>query len=147
MMVGEPVRIELSSGGVIFRPGATGVEVLVIRDGYGNWGFPKGHIEGEETPAEAGLRECREETGLQELAVGDWVGMTDWYFRDGQVLVHKFCDYFLLRAAAAERPRPQRGEGIRACEWLAPDAATARVSYDNARHILELAIARIGDGR
>jgi len=145
MASGEAVRIELSAGGVIYRRGAPGSEILVIKDAYGNWGFPKGHLEGEESPRDAALRECREETGLTRLRADDWVGMTDWYFRDGAVVVHKFCDYYLLEADPGEDPEPQRGEGIRACEWLRADVALARVTYDNARHILELALERIGE--
>lgn len=142
MTVSHPVRIEISAGGVIYRyAGNDGsIDVLLIRDGYDNWGFPKGHLEGQETSEEAALRECREETGLDHLETTARVGMTDWYFRDGAVLVHKFCDYFLLRADPAEEARPQRGEGIRACEWLAPEKAITRVTYDNARHILGLGL-------
>jgi hypothetical protein len=74
--------------------------------------------------------------------------MTDWYFRDGGVVVHKYCDYFLLQAQPGEEARPQRGEGIRACKWLPPREATARVTYQNARHILERALEhmRVGPG-
>ena len=31
--------------------------VLLIKDPYGNWGLPKGHIEGEESLLEAAVRE------------------------------------------------------------------------------------------
>lgn len=149
MVVTDPVRIELSAGGVIYRenPRENGLQILVIKDGYGNWGFPKGHLEEGETPRAAALRECSEETGLDRLQATEWVGMTDWYFRDGGVVVHKFCDYFLLQAQPGEKARPQRGEGIRACKWMSPRDATKRVTYENARHILERALARMRGGR
>jgi len=114
--------IELSAGGVILRRKENGsVEVLLIEDSYGNWGFPKGHVEGGETSEEAALRECREETGLRNLRTIAPIGTTDWYFRSGRGLVHKFCDYFLLQAETDGQAQPQRGEGIRACAWLNPD--------------------------
>jgi len=129
--------IELSAGGVILRRKENGsVEVLLIEDSYGNWGFPKGHVEGGETSEEAALRECREETGLRNLRTIAKIGTTDWYFRSGRGLVHKFCDYFLLQAEADGEAQPQRGEGIRACAWLNPDDALARVTYSNARAVL-----------
>lgn len=142
----DPVRIELSAGGVIHRagPGDDGLQILVIKDAYGNWGFPKGHLEEGETPRDAALRECSEETGLNHLEPIKWVGMTDWYFRDGGVVVHKYCDYFLLRAQPGDEARPQRGEGIRACHWLSPLDATARVTYHNAQHVLKRALERMG---
>ncbi len=136
-------RIELSAGGVIVRrrPGDS-LEVLVIKDGYGNWGFPKGHVEDGERPEEAALRECREETGLTRLRVECALGTTDWYFRDGEALVHKFCDYFLLEADPVERAQPQRDERIQVCSWLSPTEALAQVTYANARQILERALER-----
>ncbi len=135
-------NIELSAGGVILRRREGGaLEVLLIEDSYGNWGFPKGHIEGVETSEEAALRECCEETGLVNLRTIARIGMTDWYFRWGPGLVHKFCDYFLLQADADGEAQPQRGEGIRACCWLGPDDALARVTYANARAVLQSGLA------
>jgi 8-oxo-dGTP pyrophosphatase MutT (NUDIX family) len=42
---------------------------LLIRDSYKNWGFPKGHLEVDEPPELAALREVKEETGLDDLAL------------------------------------------------------------------------------
>lgn len=130
-------NIELSAGGVILRRGEeNAVEVLLIEDSYGNWGFPKGHVEEGETSEDAARRECTEETGLTSLRTIAPIGTTDWYFRSGVGLVHKFCDYFLLETPAGSEARPQRGEGIRACSWMEPDDALARVTYANARSVL-----------
>jgi 8-oxo-dGTP pyrophosphatase MutT (NUDIX family) len=121
------------------------LETLLIEDSYGNWGFPKGHVEAGETSEEAALRECREETGLQSLRTIAPIGTTDWYFRSGYSLVHKFCDYFLLQAEPDGEARPQRGEGIRACAWLTADDALARVTYANARAVLRSGLS-VEDG-
>ncbi len=133
-------KIELSSGGVIYRRRPDVLEVLLIRDSYGNWGFPKGHVEADESLAEAALRECREETGLTRLQVVAPLGSTDWYFRAGKNLVHKYCDYFLLEAAPDEMAEPQTGEGIQACVWMAPEEAVERITYANARQVLSRAL-------
>jgi 8-oxo-dGTP diphosphatase len=37
---------------------------LVVRNALGGWGFPGGFIRWRETPLEAAVRECEEETGL-----------------------------------------------------------------------------------
>jgi 8-oxo-dGTP pyrophosphatase MutT (NUDIX family) len=52
----QPTDREVSAGGIIFRrlPGQP-PHFLLIRDSYRNWGFPKGHLEDGETPAEAGI--------------------------------------------------------------------------------------------
>ncbi len=140
-------RIELSAGGVIYRQTRdAGLQVLLIKDSYGNWGFPKGHVEAGEDAAEAALRECQEETGLTRLRLGGPLGTTDWYFRSGTTLVHKFCDYYLVEAAAEDRTQPQQGEGIQACEWFNPAESLERITYANARAIAQLALQRAGHG-
>src|SRR5947207_73870 len=59
---------ETSAGGVVFRRGPGGEpRFLLIRDSYRNWGFPKGHLEPGEPPADAARREVAEETGLKDL--------------------------------------------------------------------------------
>ena len=46
--------LEVSAGGIVFRrmPDAP-PRYLLIKDSYDNWGFPKGHLENGESPAEA----------------------------------------------------------------------------------------------
>src|SRR5215207_6401706 len=91
-----PVRIETSSGGVVFRRATEDNQFLLIRDPCANWGLPKGHLEGGETPSQAAVREVAEETGLLELSVVAQLPTIDWYFKDGTVVVHKFCHFFLI---------------------------------------------------
>ena len=60
--------LEVSAGGIVFRRLAeSGPRFLLIKDSYDNWGFPKGHLENGESPAEAAHRETGEETGLSRL--------------------------------------------------------------------------------
>lgn len=137
-----PVRIETSSGGVVFRRTGEAAHFLLIRDPYGNWGLPKGHLEGGETPVQAAVREVAEETGLDELAVVDQLPTIDWYFKDGAVVVHKFCHFFLIESAAGE-PCPQLDEGITECVWLPLNGALVTLSYANAREVLRVAGDRL----
>ncbi|NJD09646.1 MAG: NUDIX hydrolase [Gemmatimonadetes bacterium] len=130
-------RVETSAGGVVFRRGPE-PQVLLIRDPYDNWGLPKGHIEGGETPEQAAVREVGEETGLAQLEVITQLPTIDWYFRDHGRLVHKFCHFFLLEARLGE-PVPQRDEGITDCQWLSLAEAVQTVSYANAREVIRVA--------
>jgi 8-oxo-dGTP pyrophosphatase MutT (NUDIX family) len=131
-------RVETSSGGVVFRRSAVQVDFLLIRDPYANWGLPKGHIEGGETPEQAALREVEEETGLRDLSAVAQLPTIDWYFRDRGKLVHKFCHFFLLEYGAGEAV-PQLDEGITECIWHPPDVAIKTVSYSNARQVVRAA--------
>lgn len=137
------MRIERSSGGVVFRRLADSLTFLLIRDPYENWGLPKGHIEGEETPAEAALREVAEETGLGLLVVSAELPTIDWFFRDRGRLVHKFCHFFLLESPDGEAV-PQRDEGITDCVWCSFQRALELLTYDNAREVLRAAGEQLG---
>ena len=126
---------ETSAGGVVFRRGAEGVRFLLIRDSYKNWGFPKGHLEPGEPPAEAARREVTEETGLGELVLHGPIKVIDWYFRFRGKTIHKYCHFFLFESRSGE-PVPQGDEGISECAWHPFEAAADTVSYDNARGVL-----------
>jgi len=130
---------ETSAGGVVFRRGPQGEpRYLLIRDSYRNWGFPKGHLEPGEPPADAARREVVEETGLQDLVLHGPIQVIDWYFRFRGRTIHKFCHFFLFESRTGE-PVPQAEEGITACVWLGIDEAGEAISYDNARGVLRRA--------
>lgn len=129
-------RIERSAGGVVVRRIAGEAHVLLIRDPYLNWGLPKGHLEEDEDAATAALREVREETGLERLSLGPEVDTIDWYFRLQGTLVHKFCAFYLMTSPEGE-PVPEVDEGITECVWLPVEEALTRITYDNARAVVE----------
>jgi 8-oxo-dGTP pyrophosphatase MutT (NUDIX family) len=131
-------RLETSAGGVVMHAGDDEPRYLLIRDSYGNWGFPKGHLESGERPEDAALREVREETGLDHVRLRAPIHTIDWYFRFRGRLIHKVCHFFLMEAEETTT-RPQADEGITACRWERFDEAVVLVSYENARDVLRRA--------
>lgn len=119
--------------------------VLVIRDPYQNWGLPKGHLEEGEGSGEAAAREVTEETGLSDLVLGPELATIDWYFRSGGKLVHKFCAFYLMESVSGD-PVPEEDEGITECVWMSLDEAAARISYDNAREVVNAAREALDQG-
>ena len=146
-------ELEVSAGGIVFRriPGEA-PRYLLIRDSYNNWGFPKGHLEGDESPAEAALRETAEETGLQQLSLQGPIRVIDWHFRFRGRHIHKYCHFFLFESPEGE-VCPQVDEGITACQWRPLPEALEILSYDNARGVLKRAgemvrtLVAVGAGR
>ena len=130
---------EVSAGGIVFRRGAdVHARFLLIRDPYEHWGFPKGHLEGEETPAQAAERETMEETGLDDLRLHGPIRIIDWHFRFRGKAIHKFCHFFLMESKEGD-PRPQLDEGITDYIWVTLEGALEKLSYDNARGVLRRA--------
>ena len=138
-------RQEISAGGVVFRMEDGRPLFLLIRDSYDNWGFPKGHVERDEAPERTALREVEEETGLHGLLLRDAIETIDWYFRFRKRLIHKVCHFYLMESARAETS-PQREEGITECRWLPVGEALERISYANARGVLERAAGMVVAG-
>ncbi len=128
-------RPERSAGGVVIRRIGGRIHALLIKDPYGNWGLPKGHLEGTEGPAEAGLREVSEETGLKDLVLGQKLRTIDWYFRLRGRLIHKYCTFFLMVSRDGE-PVPQEAEGITDCRWVPLLQAVDALDYENAREVV-----------
>jgi 8-oxo-dGTP pyrophosphatase MutT (NUDIX family) len=131
-------RRESSAGGVVYRLADGRQLFLLIRDSYGNWGFPKGHLERGERADTAALREVMEETGLRTVSVIGAIDTIQWYFRFRGTLIHKNCQFFLMEAATGDT-KPQRSEGITACKWTTIDEAQQLIGYENARGVLRRA--------
>ncbi|HYF39473.1 MAG TPA: NUDIX hydrolase [Gemmatimonadales bacterium] len=146
-------ELEVSAGGIVFRrPPGEAAKYLLIRDSYNNWGFPKGHLEGDESPAEAAIRETAEETGLEQLVLHGPIRVIDWHFRFRGRHIHKYCHFFLFESPRGE-VCPQVDEGITACQWRPLNEALEILSYDNARGVLKRAgemvrtLVAVGAGR
>jgi 8-oxo-dGTP pyrophosphatase MutT (NUDIX family) len=144
--------IEVSAGGIVFRLTDRGTQYLLIKDSYDNWGFPKGHLENGETPADAAARETAEETGLSGLELRGPIRVIDWHFRFRGRHIHKYCHFFLFESASGD-PCPQVEEGITDFRWEILDQALEALSYDNARGVLKRAgemvrtLVATGEGR
>ena len=145
-------ELEVSAGGIVFRREGEQPRYLLIRDSYDNWGFPKGHLENGESPADAARRETAEETGLDHLSLQGPIRVIDWHFRFRGRHIHKYCHFFLFESPAGNAS-PQLAEGITACQWRTLDEALEVLSYDNARGVLKRAgemvrtLVAVGAGR
>lgn len=111
---------------------------LLIQHHAGHWGFPKGHAEKGETPAQAAERELREETGLRATEVLAEPAFEEvYYFKVKATLIRKSVTYFI---GFVDDPRvtPQ-AEEISDYAWGGLEETMKRLSFKEGRRILEQA--------
>lgn len=142
--INEVVR-EPTAGGVIFRRSSavpTDVEILLIADSKGRWTIPKGHIEEGETARQAAEREIREETGLQEMKVLDFLGKINFRYRRGSSLVLMTTEIFLVRAKGkSESVKPEKW--MTSLAWLPARDALDKIEYDDIGKLILLGLKKI----
>lgn len=128
----------------MFTRSGNSVVFAVMKDSYGKWTFPKGHVEVGEDIEEAAARETLEELGLQEVRLLDYLGKIDIWFRDkfqkkGE-LVHKDIHYYLFEAAAHSELHPDPSEHVYEAKWV-PLSKVERVSsYPDMVPIVKTAV-------
>ena len=125
-----------AAGGVVYRPGPSGPEVLVVLDRYDHWALPKGHVDPGESASAAAVREVAEETGVL-AAVVDQLAVTTHAVVDGGRPMTKETVYFLMRYERGEARSDGRENSV--VEWLPADVAAGRLGYANLATVLERA--------
>src|SRR3954447_1392547 len=95
---------EFSAGGVVFNAARDVVVIVPTRraaDGSRVLALPKGHPDGAESPADAALREVREETGVDAEVVEELGDIRYWYMRGGRRIA-KVVSFYLLEYVSGE---------------------------------------------
>jgi 8-oxo-dGTP diphosphatase len=138
-------RSETAAGGVVFRRGPQGPEVVVgeQRDRVTRartQRLPKGKVDPEETLEQAALREVLEETGFAARIVAP-LGCVDYTYRDAGGEVAKAVHFFLMEWQPGPAA-PTDGE-LERIAWLSPDEARATLTYETERKVLERAIRQL----
>lgn len=139
----KPVQ-EVSAGGLVFKRAGKQVLFAMMKDSYGKWTFPKGHVEAGEALEEAAARETIEELGLNQVRLLESLGKIDIWFRDRYVkkgaLIHKDIHYFLFEAPAESTLSPQASEHILDASWVAAKEVMARSFYPDLVPIIQHAM-------
>lgn len=103
-----------SAGMIVVRNTQSGFKVLLLR-AYSYWDFPKGKIEGQESPLEAAFREVKEESAITDLhfSWGDDSYVTEPYSRPQKIATYFLAEVFNDRVILGVNPvlgRPEHDE-------------------------------------
>jgi 8-oxo-dGTP pyrophosphatase MutT (NUDIX family) len=146
---GLPVIEEVSAGGLVVDAIEGVAQAAVIarrnRGGRLEWCLPKGHLEPGESPAQAAVREIREETGIVGQVVKH-LGTIDYWFLGEGHRIHKVVYHYLLSAQGgwltAENDPDSEAEDA---AWVPLDQLRERLAYPNERRLVQVA-RRLLDG-
>ena len=131
------VRREHSAGFVLFRMTAGGAVFLLLDYGR-HWDYPKGHLEKGETAWRAAVRELKEETGIRQVdRVGKFQRQMHYtFFSPKKGHISKTVTYFLGKTRQEDVVISNEHFGY---AWLGYEDAMERLTYDNAREVLQAA--------
>ena len=128
------MKIEKSCGAVVFTRENGAIQYLIIESKEGIFGFPKGHMEGNETERETALREILEETGLTvELNEQFRVEDSYWIHRKDETILKQVV-YFLAEYAD-QAPVAQETE-LNAIHLMDYETAMKAFQFESPKRIL-----------
>jgi len=142
----EEVVHETTSGGIVFRRNqkTNDLEILLIKDAKNRWTIPKGHVEEGEEPKDTAEREIREETGLQEMLVRDWLGKVNFRYRRNHTLVLMTMHIYLVQGQGnTDRLHPE--DWLSDIQWLPATKAVESIAYEDIGKLMLLGMKKIRD--
>ncbi|TPD99462.1 NUDIX domain-containing protein [Metamycoplasma equirhinis] len=118
---------EKSCGAIIFKYINRDLHVLMVKQNLGHWGFPKGHVELNETEKETAIREVKEETNIDIEIIGNFEYVTSYSPYEGTI---KDVKYFL--AIPLSNYLKKQDTEISNLQWVAiKDALENKITYHN----------------
>ena len=133
---------EFSAGGVVVNDAGEVVVIVPTRraaDGSKVLALPKGHPDGDETAADAALREVREEAGVDAELVEKLGDVRYFYQRDGRRIA-KVVAFFLLRYTAGVVD--DHDHEVEHARWMPLAEARRALTYPGEREMAERALLR-----
>ena len=125
-----------SCGAVVFKKNQ-GIKYLLLHYEAGHWDYVKGEMEKGESEKETVMRELEEETGITDGGIiGDFREEISYFFKMRGRTVHKVVVFFLIEIMTGKVRLSHEHIGY---EWLDYQRALERLTYRNAKDVLEKA--------
>ena len=127
------MRQDKACGAVVFKCEGGEVKYYVIEQQNGVFGFPKGHVEGNEMELETARREILEETGLSVHFIDGFREEQNYYIPEIDAMKNVVC---FLAEAGDDTPAAQESE-IKKIYLVPFDKARSLITFDDTRKIFE----------
>jgi len=107
-------NVRLAGGGWVFDKKS---KLLMIKRNK-IWDIPKGHLEKGETIEECSIREVEEETGIKNLKIESYLGISRHLFVEKDLWILKVCHWYKMISNFEGELVPQIKEGITKSRWI-----------------------------
>ncbi len=127
----------IAAGGIVVNPNN---EILwIFRRGY--WDLPKGKLDPNESIEACAVREVMEETGMQDLVLGELILTTKHQYHDTYLNteVEKTTYWYKMSTSKLQEGVPQTEEDIEAIAWVKKEALEPYLAktYDTIKNVME----------
>ena len=106
---------ETSAGAILYTKDDDRIYYLIIKDFHNNYGFPKGHLEKDETLCQAATREIKEETSLSVDNHEYVFSIPNLYVYSGMT-IHTIDMFFIVRVDANVEPKAD--DDVARLQWM-----------------------------
>ena len=126
------MKNEKSCGAIVFKRENNVTKYVIIKSIGGFYGFPKGHVENNETEIQTALREVYEEVGLKINIINGFKEIVEYYIPS--VNVQKQVVYFL--GEYKDQPIIFQKEELLYAELMEFDKAYNCFTHENNKELL-----------
>ncbi len=132
---------EILTAAVVFCKKDDAYQIVFIRDIFGYWTFPKGHVEKGESLNQAIIREIGEEVGLKQVKIVKKLGEREYIAKDPKEgrIRRKVTD-FLVEVFGSAELKVEKSSGIKDAKWFDLDEILELKRYKDAEKTLLQAI-------
>lgn len=126
------MNIEKSCGVIVYKNFSEEIKFLAVKSkDNGNWGFPKGHMEKDESEEQTALREVAEETGLRVNLLDGFKAKIEYQLTEK---TNKEVVFFI--GVALEETVNIQQEELDDFVWLKYDDMKEILTFDNIKQVL-----------
>jgi 8-oxo-dGTP diphosphatase len=140
------MKKEYSSGGIVIDKNTKNVLIVNMNtiNGKKIWTFPKGHIEENEDPKTAAIREVLEETGVECRIIDEKeFYISEYSFYRGKSFIHKTVRWYLMEPVKITNKILTPDE-INDVKWVSLNDSLKILEYPSDKEMIEKLIKNGG---